>query len=126
VTVGARPPIRIALEITLALELKGHATIRAIRIGACRAKASVKCEEITLIERSTKELDLPGQAVSSCRTASRSRRRGPLVFATATMRDVAADSPLFPERGRQTPSPLGLADLKNRFSRVTLAVVGRA
>jgi hypothetical protein len=51
------------------LKLKGvalniqDATIRAIRIRACRAKASVKCEKITLIERETKELDLPGRIV---------------------------------------------------------------
>ena len=69
VTVGARPPIRIAFEITLALELKGlvlsieDATIRTIRVGSCRAKASVKCEKVTLIERATKELDLPGRIV---------------------------------------------------------------
>ncbi len=69
VTVGARPPIRIGFEITLALELNGlvlniqDATIRAIRIGSCRAKASVKCEQVKLIERATKELDLPGRIV---------------------------------------------------------------
>ena len=40
-------PIRIVFEITLALELNGiilniqDAAIRAIRIGSCRAKASV-------------------------------------------------------------------------------------
>jgi hypothetical protein len=51
VIVGVRPPIRIALEITLALELKGlvlniqDATIRAIRFGSCPAEASVKCEK---------------------------------------------------------------------------------
>jgi hypothetical protein len=69
VTVGARPPIRIVFEITLALELNGlvlniqDSAIRAIRIGSCRAKASVKCEKVTLIERATKELDLPGRIV---------------------------------------------------------------
>ena len=71
-TVGTRPPIRIAFEIILALELKGlsvnieDATVRAIRIGSCGAKTGIKCEKVTLIERSTKELDLP--AVSPCRT----------------------------------------------------------
>jgi len=69
VTVGAQPPIRIAFEITCGLELKGlvlkiqDATIRAIRIGSCRAKGSVKCEGVTLIQRETKELDLPGRIV---------------------------------------------------------------
>jgi hypothetical protein len=69
VIVGARPPIRIAFEIALAPELNGlvlniqDADIRAIRIGSCRAKASVKCEKVTLIERATKELDLPGRIV---------------------------------------------------------------
>jgi hypothetical protein len=69
VTFGARPPIRIAFEITIALELKGlvlniqDATIRTIRIGSCRAKATVECEKVTLIERATNELDLPRRIV---------------------------------------------------------------
>jgi hypothetical protein len=69
VVIGARPPIRIAFEIACGLELKGvvlkiqDAAIRAIRIGSCRIKGSVKCEGATLIERATKELDLPGRIV---------------------------------------------------------------
>ena len=53
-----------------ALELKGlalnieDAAIRTIRIGSCRAKASVKCEKITLIEGATKEPDLPGRRLA--------------------------------------------------------------
>ncbi len=68
-TVGDRPLIRIAFEITLASELNPlvlniqDAAIRAIRIGSCQAKASVKCEKVTLIERATKERDLPGRIV---------------------------------------------------------------
>ncbi len=69
VVIGARPPIRIAFEITCGLELKGlvvkiqDATIRTIRIGSCRAKGSVKCEGVILIQRETRELDLPGRIV---------------------------------------------------------------
>jgi hypothetical protein len=69
VTIGAQPPIRIAFEITCGLELKGivlkiqDATILAIRVGSCRAKGSVKCEGVTLIQRETKELDLPGRII---------------------------------------------------------------
>jgi hypothetical protein len=69
VIIGARPPIRIAFEISCELELKAlvlnieDATIRAIRIGSCRAKGGVKCEGITLIQRETRELDLPARIV---------------------------------------------------------------
>jgi hypothetical protein len=69
VAIGLQPPIRIEFEITCGLQLKGlvlkiqDATIRAIRVGSCRAKGSVKCEGITLIQRETKELDLPGRIV---------------------------------------------------------------
>jgi hypothetical protein len=69
VVIGARPPIRIQFEITCGLEIKGcvlkiqDAAICAIRIGSCRAKGSVKCEGIKLIQRETKELDLPGRIV---------------------------------------------------------------
>jgi len=69
VIIGARPPIRIAFEITCEVELKGlvlkiqDATIRAICIGSCRAKGSVKCDGITVIRRETKELNLPGRII---------------------------------------------------------------
>jgi hypothetical protein len=69
VVIGTRPPLRIGFEITCGLELKGvilkiqDAAIRAIRIGSCRVKASVKCEGVTLIQRETKELELPGRIV---------------------------------------------------------------
>jgi len=69
VTIGPQPPIRIEFEITCGLDLKGlvlkiqDAAIQAIRVGSCRAKASVKCAGITLIQRETKELDLPGRIV---------------------------------------------------------------
>ncbi len=67
VTLGMRPPIRLTFEIACELELKGlvlkirDATIRALRIGSCRAKGSVGCHGVVLIRRETKELDLPGQ-----------------------------------------------------------------
>ena len=57
--------------ITCDLELKGlvvkvqDASIRALRIGACRAKGSVKCEGMLLIRRETKDLDLPGRITLS-------------------------------------------------------------
>jgi hypothetical protein len=60
IVVGERPPVRITFEITCDLELKGlvvkvqDASIRALRIGACRAKGSVKCEGMLLIRRETK------------------------------------------------------------------------
>jgi len=66
-----RPPVRITFEITCDLELKGlvvkvqDASIRALRIGACRAKGSVKCEGMLLIRRQTKDLDLPGRIALS-------------------------------------------------------------
>jgi hypothetical protein len=69
VIIGARPPIRIAFEITCGLELKGlvvkiqNAIVRTIRIGSCRATGSVKCEGVTLIQRETKEINLPGRIV---------------------------------------------------------------
>jgi len=67
ITVGERPPVRITFEIACELELKGlvvkvqNACIRELRIGACRAKGSVKCEGMQLIRRETKDLDLPGR-----------------------------------------------------------------
>jgi hypothetical protein len=67
ITVGERPPVRITFEIACELELKGlvvkvqNACIRELRIGACRAKGSVKCEGVQLIRRETKDLDLPGR-----------------------------------------------------------------
>jgi hypothetical protein len=69
VMIGTRPPIRITFAITCELEFKGlvlkiqDATIRAICVGSCCAKGSVKCEGITLIRRETKELNLPGRIV---------------------------------------------------------------
>jgi hypothetical protein len=69
VAIGAHPPIRIQFTITCGLELKGvilkiqDAALRAIRVGSCRAKASVKCEGATLIQRETKELELPGRII---------------------------------------------------------------
>jgi hypothetical protein len=69
IVIGPRPPIRIAFEISCGLELKGlvlkiqDAAIRAIRIGSCRAKGSVKCAGAVLIQRETKDLDLPGRIV---------------------------------------------------------------
>jgi|HubBroStandDraft_6_1064221.scaffolds.fasta_scaffold308835_3 hypothetical protein len=71
IVVGERPPVRITFEITCDLELKGlvvkvqDASIRALRIGACRAKGSVKCEGMLLIRRETKDLDLPGRITLS-------------------------------------------------------------
>ena len=71
IVVGERPPVRITFEITCDLELKGlvvkvqDASIRALRIGACRAKGSVKCEGMLLMRRETKDLDLPGRITLS-------------------------------------------------------------
>ena len=67
IVIGARPPIRIAFEITCELEFKGFvlkiqdAAIRALGIGSCRAKGIVKCDGIALIRRETKQLNLPGR-----------------------------------------------------------------
>ena len=69
VVVGERQPIRLTFEIACELEIKGivakiqDASIRALRIGSCRAKGTVKCEGILLIKRETRELDLPGRIV---------------------------------------------------------------
>jgi hypothetical protein len=69
IVVGERQPIRLTFEIAGELELKGvvakvqDASIRALRIGSCRAKGSVKCEGVSLIKRETRDLDLPGQIV---------------------------------------------------------------
>jgi hypothetical protein len=69
IVVGERRPIRLTFEIACELELKGlvakvqDASIRALRIGSCRAKGSVKCEGVQLIKRETRELDLPGRIV---------------------------------------------------------------
>jgi hypothetical protein len=69
IVVGERQPIRLTFDIACELELKGlvvkvqDAVIRALRIGSCRAKGSVKCEGILLIKRETRELDLPGRIV---------------------------------------------------------------
>jgi hypothetical protein len=67
--VGERQPIHLTFEIAAELDLKGlvatvqDARIRALRIGSCRAKGSVKCEGVLLIKRETRELDLPGRIV---------------------------------------------------------------
>jgi hypothetical protein len=69
IAVGDRQPIRLTFEIAAELELKGliakvqDASIRALRIGSCRAKGTVKCEGVLLIKRETRELDLPGRIV---------------------------------------------------------------
>lgn len=69
IVVGERQPIRLTFEIAGELDLKGvvakvqDASIRALRIGSCRAKASIKCEGVLLIKRETRELDLPGRIV---------------------------------------------------------------
>ena len=67
VVIGNRPPMRVGFEITIELELHGvtlkieDAIIRSIYIGTCRAAGSVKCEGVALIERKTRELELPGE-----------------------------------------------------------------
>lgn len=72
IVVGERQPIRLTFEIACEIELKGlvakvqDASIRALRIGSCRAKGSVKCEGVMLIKRETRELDLPGRIVLGC------------------------------------------------------------
>ena len=69
IVVGERQPIRLTFEIAGELDLKGvvakvqDASIRALHIGSCRAKGSVKCEGVLLIKRETRELDLPGRIV---------------------------------------------------------------
>jgi hypothetical protein len=69
VIIGTRPPVRITFAITCELEFKGlvlkiqDATIRAICVGSCRAKASIKCDGITVIRRESKKLNLPGRIV---------------------------------------------------------------
>ena len=69
IVIGERQPIRLTFEIACELELKGlvakvqDASIRALSIGSCRAKGSVKCEGVLLIKRETRELDLPGRIV---------------------------------------------------------------
>jgi hypothetical protein len=69
IVVDGRQPLRLTFEIACEIELKGlvvkvqDASIRALRIGSCRAKGSVKCEGVLLIKRETRELDLPGRIV---------------------------------------------------------------
>jgi hypothetical protein len=69
VVVGERRPVRFAFEIACELDLKGlvvkveDGAIRALRIGSCSAKATVKCDGLLLIKRVTRELDLPGRIV---------------------------------------------------------------
>ena len=69
VIIGTRPPVRIIFAITCELEFKGlvlkiqDATIRAICVGSCRGKGSIKCDGITLIRRESKKLNLPGRIV---------------------------------------------------------------
>jgi hypothetical protein len=67
VVIEPRPAIRISFEIACELDIKGlvlkirDARIRVLRIGSCRAKATVKCEGIVLIERETRALEIPGE-----------------------------------------------------------------
>jgi hypothetical protein len=69
VVIEPRPAIRITFEIACELDIKGlvlkiqDACIRALRIGSCGAKATVKCEGIVLIERDTRALEIPGEIV---------------------------------------------------------------
>ncbi len=69
VVIEPQPPIRVAFEIACELDLEGivlkiqDARIRALSIGSCRGKASVKCEGIVLIKRETRALDIPRKIV---------------------------------------------------------------
>jgi len=103
VTVGARPPIRIAFEITFGLGAQWHHPQYSRRRHSGNPhrllprQGKRKCEKVTLIERATKELDLPSRIVLP--RGIPIARRGPLVFVTATMRDVAAYSRCFRDAG---------------------------
>jgi hypothetical protein len=67
VAIGARPPLRVAFEIKLGLELQGvilrieDATIRSLRLASCRGGGTVSCEGVPVFERKTRELEFPGE-----------------------------------------------------------------
>ncbi len=67
VAIGARPPLRVSFAISLTLELNGvilrieNAVIRSLRLGSCRGGGTVSCEGVAVIERKTRELELPGE-----------------------------------------------------------------
>ena len=67
VAIGARPPLRVTFAISLALELHGvvlrieNAVIRSFRLASCRGGGTVSCEGVAVIERKTRELELPGE-----------------------------------------------------------------
>jgi hypothetical protein len=69
IAIGELPPMRVDFEITFDIELHGvtvkirDAVIHAIRLGSCRAGATVKCEGATVFQRKTRTLDLPGEVV---------------------------------------------------------------
>jgi hypothetical protein len=67
IAVSGMRAVRIDFEIGAEIELAGivvtikGAAIRALRIGSCEAKATVKCEGVTIFERSLRKIDLPGE-----------------------------------------------------------------
>jgi hypothetical protein len=67
IAIGALPALRVRFEIDFDIELQGvtakiqDATIRAFRAGSCQAKATLKCDGALVFERSTRQLELPGE-----------------------------------------------------------------
>jgi hypothetical protein len=66
---GTLPPIRVEFEIAIGVELRGvtvkiqAGAVRALRLGSCRASATVKCDGTIVFERCARELEVPGEIV---------------------------------------------------------------
>ena len=69
VAIGTLPPIRVEFEIAIGVELRGvtvkiqAGAVRALRLGSCRASATVKCDGTIVFERCARELEVPGEIV---------------------------------------------------------------
>ena len=67
VEINGKKAARIDFEIAAGIELEGieleirDGVIRAVRLGSVAATVSLKCQGLTLLERNSRKLDLPGE-----------------------------------------------------------------